>query len=237
MRILITSGGTKVPIDRVRHIANMSSGTFGSQIATEFLLDGHEVIFFAAKNSKTPFSVRGDMHEDPEGTRQRLHDVDSLQRVCGEHQYSQQFYTDYLSYFTGLKMLIHNQQPDIIILAAAVSDYGVVDPVDGKIRTSDEMSIELEPLPKVISEIKKWSPDCKLVGFKLLVDSTDSELIANARKSIESNRCDMVVANDLRDIKQDNHRLTIVKPDEKPRVYTKSGRKNYLARVVVEEST
>jgi phosphopantothenoylcysteine synthetase/decarboxylase len=33
MKILITSGGTKVPIDSVRHIGNFSTGRYGSEIA------------------------------------------------------------------------------------------------------------------------------------------------------------------------------------------------------------
>lgn len=55
MKILVTSGGTKIPIDKVRDITNMSKGTFGSKIATELLKLGHEIIFFKAKNSKSPF--------------------------------------------------------------------------------------------------------------------------------------------------------------------------------------
>ena len=42
MKILITSGGTKVPIDRVRSITNMSCGTFGSRIADAFYSNEHE---------------------------------------------------------------------------------------------------------------------------------------------------------------------------------------------------
>ena len=36
MKVLITSGGTKVKIDLVRSITNMSSGTFRSQIYDSF---------------------------------------------------------------------------------------------------------------------------------------------------------------------------------------------------------
>jgi phosphopantothenate-cysteine ligase len=125
--------------------------------------------------------------------------------------------------------------PDIIILAAAVSDYGIDNYVDGKIRSKDTMSINLKPLPKIISKIKEWSPNSKLVGFKLLVDSTDEELIDNAKKSIIVNHCDMVVANDLRDIKNNAHRLIIVKSND-VKIYSSIEDKNYLARVVVNES-
>ena len=68
MKILITSGGTKVPIDRVRSITNMSHGTFGSRIADAFFNDGlkvfrignehgtpiEKITFFMAKGSRKP---------------------------------------------------------------------------------------------------------------------------------------------------------------------------------------
>jgi len=53
MKILITSGGTKVKIDDVRHIGNMSTGKFGTEIARECLLAGHDVTLLRAKNSKS----------------------------------------------------------------------------------------------------------------------------------------------------------------------------------------
>ena len=62
------------------------------------------------------------------------------------------------------------------MLAAAVSDFGVSNYVSGKIRSTDEMKIELEPLPKLIGAVKTIQHKTKLVGFKLLVNSTDEEL-------------------------------------------------------------
>lgn len=40
MNILITSGETKIPIDLVRSITNMSRGTFGSKICGAFWKSG-----------------------------------------------------------------------------------------------------------------------------------------------------------------------------------------------------
>ena len=60
MKILITSGGTKIPIDRVRSITNMSRGTFGSKIADAFYdkvndaVEDVSITFFMAKGSKMP---------------------------------------------------------------------------------------------------------------------------------------------------------------------------------------
>mgnify|MGYP001580120865 FL=1 len=55
MTILITSGGTIVKIDDVRHIANFSKGEFPSQIARECLLIGHKVIYLHARGARKPF--------------------------------------------------------------------------------------------------------------------------------------------------------------------------------------
>lgn len=214
MKLLITSGGTKIPIDTVRHIANMSSGTFGAKIAYEGLNKGHSVDFLYAKGSKTPFTVNYNLaSENPEKVLKVVEHKASEFRKYKE-KYSETTYDNFSTYFSGLETLIKNTNPDVIILAAAVSDYGVDNFVDGKIRsTANDMSIKLKVLPKVISNVKKWAPNAYLVGFKLLVNSTEEELVENAKKSIQSNGCDMVVANDLRDIKNNAHQVIIVKPN------------------------
>lgn len=239
MNILITSGGTKVAIDRVRHISNMSSGTFGSKIAMEALEAGNVVNFFKAENSKSPFMMRLDLMEQRYANA--LSEVLKLNSkyVKYKHQYRESVYRNFDEYVCGLESLVKSTNPDVIILAAAVSDYGVDNYVDGKIRTKDsDMVIKLKPLPKVISKVKEWAPNAYLVGFKLLVDSTDEELVYYAEKSVKDNKCDMVVANDLRDIKNNAHKLLIVKPDNYVTEYKFNpsiNDSNYLARMVVEE--
>ena len=246
MRILITSGGTKIPIDSVRHIANMSSGTFGSKIALEALKNGHATAFFYAENSKTPFTYTSNLFKTKNSEEYikelvRLEELKFNLRKYANLQssaYDEKTYSDFDTYFSGLKLYIDEIKPDVIVLAAAVSDYGVDNYVDGKIRSKDsDMVIKLKALPKVISQVKSWAPKAYLVGFKLLVDSTNEELIENAKKSIETNGCDMVVANDLRDIKNNEHRLIIVKPNKEPYMYYTNHHleANSLAQAVVRE--
>ena len=120
------------------------------------------------------------------------------------------------------------------ILAAAVSDYYVPNPLTRKARSDDFLNIKLEPLPKLINKVKNiWVPGTKLVGFKLLVGSISTELVAASRKSIAENGCDMVVANDLEDIKFNKHKLTLVFPMGEPIIYeTDPKDPNFLARMV-----
>lgn len=255
MRILITSGGTRIPIDTVRHIANMSNGTFGSKIAYEALKAGHEVTFFHAERSKRPLDTY---------LSRNMSLIDSVVMAFKHynkirkysHNLKEETYKTFDDYYAGLiYMLMSNHDTqytnlsrnthkpfDIIILASAVSDYGTV-PVDGKIRTKDNLKIELQPLPKVISKVRGIVGDkTKIVGFKLLVNSTKEELEVSARESLIKNNLDMVIANDLADIKQDKHKLLIVeknKPTDDTELLTKFGFKdpNLLARIVVQRST
>jgi phosphopantothenate-cysteine ligase len=128
---------------------------------------------------------------------------------------------------------------DAVVLAAAVSDYDVVNKVDGKIRTKVNLTIELKPLPKLISRVRAWrhplSSHMTLVGFKLLVSSTMAELTDAARASMVSNQCDIVIANDLRDIKASKHMILIVKPDLTMTAHSHPSDPNALARRVIRE--
>ncbi len=128
--------------------------------------------------------------------------------------------------------MVHYGNYDAIILAAAVSDYGVENYVDTKIRSKEsEMSIQLKALPKLISKIKEWDPKTVLIGFKLLVDSNPTELVYAARQSIETNGCDMVVANDLRDITEKEHIIRIVTKDH---VTVATGNRQEISKKIIE---
>lgn len=231
MKILITSGGTKIPIDRVRSITNMSSGTFGSAICANFLQQMCDVDFVMAEGSKTPFELRLN-GEDYLNARH----FEYWQGWVKEHrkQYKAYTYKTYEDYAKVIAELLTSNTYDVIVLAAAVSDYGVANYVDGKIRTSASLEIQLEPLGKIISNVRVMQPKAYLVGFKLLVDSKDEELIEAAQDSIKRNGCDMIVANDLRDIQQDNHRLLLVTPSDGVVIKTKQGQSSSLAHVLVD---
>lgn len=207
MKVLLTSGGTKVPIDKVRSITNMSSGTFGSAICEVFLRQGAHVDFVMAEGSKTPFEVR--LNGEERVDIRQFEDWRGFVKQYGK-QYKAHTYKTFNEYVWVMSKLMAETKYDIIILAAAVSDYGVANYVDGKVRSSSALEIQLEPLPKVISSVRSVQPDAYFVGFKLLVNSQDEELIAAARQSLQGNNCNMIVANDLRDIQQNDHRLLIV---------------------------
>ena len=244
MEVLLTSGGTKVPIDRVRSITNMSRGTFGAKIARQILIQSRyepkdkevHLTYLGAKEFRMPFSFRVDFAEEevPVGGDGYLGRA-TLYGFC-KNRYRQVVYKTFEEYAKALERLVKEEQPDLVILAAAVSDYVVVDPVGGKIRSGSDLKIELEPAPKLITRIKEWCPGCCLVGFKLLVGSNDDELLEAAWRSLEQNGCSFVVANDLRDIRAGKHRLLIVSEGKHEEFNSKDDDPDYLARVVANKA-
>jgi phosphopantothenoylcysteine synthetase/decarboxylase len=259
MRVLITSGGTKVPIDGVRDIShefdditNMSHGTFGAKIAREFLnLSDAEVLYLGAKDGCSPFKMEVNFAQTEQVVGMPFlwtaEDAEQMDRMwkflfwCQEFRTRCQEYTyrTYEQYSSLLESIMTTEKPDIVILAAAVSDYVVDNPVDGKIRSSDALTIQLKPAEKLISRIKQWHPVCKLVGFKLLVNSTKPELESAALKSIRENGCDLVVANDLADIKANKHTLRLVRLNNiqsVETVFSDPADPNYLAKEVVKKA-
>lgn len=245
MKILVTSGGTKVNIDSVRQLTNMSKGTFGSKIATELLKLGHEVMFLKAKDSKSPYQFTINMLT--QGSESMSDVLDPARHLLKyKDNYKELEYSTFAEYRDRLERWVKIERPDVVMLAAAVSDYGVENPHDGKIRSNDLLTIKLVQLPKIIHLIKTWHPTCKLVGFKLLVGSKESELIAAAEKSIAENGCNVIVANDLTDIKEGKHKVHLVYPPITDFVNSKRlgnvtyfsnpDDANYLARKVAEHT-
>jgi phosphopantothenate-cysteine ligase len=213
MKILLTSGGTKVPIDDVRSITNMSSGTFGSKLGIEILEHHNTLYFLTAEGAKTPMKIT----EDLNGKNLDYCIMDIMGQLLKARHYAKSYfeipYKTYDEYAKWLELYTKETNVDAIILAAAVSDYVVSKPVSGKIRSSTDLSIQLEPAEKLIGKIRKeWGYTGILVGFKLLVGATKQELISAAHQSIRNNGCDFVVANDLNDIKRGDHKILLVTP-------------------------
>lgn len=231
MRILISSGGTKVPIDPVRNISNSSSGRFGSELATAALVANMEVSYLTSSNGKSPFSENFDFYasSDWEDNANRFKQLNQFsKKYCNYYRESR--YHNFVEYSEMLKAIIEKEQPQIVMLAAAVSDYLVSNYSGKKIRSSGSLNIHLESAPKLIHFIKQWSKETFLVGFKLLVDATDSELITAAMAIIEQHNIDLVVANNLSSIRRGAHEVILVEQDGSFRKYTQNLAASIIAR-------
>ena len=97
--------------------------------------------------------------------------------------------------FDKIKKNIKNA--DIMIHAAAVSDFTINGKSKGKIRSSQNLHLELTPTTKIFENIKKLNKKILLVGFKAEYNVSDKELVDRAYGLLKSADADFVVANDV----------------------------------------
>lgn len=210
MKVLITSGGTQTPIDDVRFITNFSQGTLANELADIFMKYDTQVHFHYAKHTKAPHLCTIDLTDPFAGTKLPIYKFENL------NKYSYSTYKTFDEYKeTTLELAKCNY--DLIICAAAVSDYAPIK-IDGKISSDlDEYDIRLKRLPKVINLIKAIAPNSCLVGFKLL--ETLDNFIPYAKKQ-HDNGVDVTIGNALKDLKDHNRSLVIY--DQGVTLYTKN---------------
>ncbi|NJF24840.1 bifunctional phosphopantothenoylcysteine decarboxylase/phosphopantothenate--cysteine ligase CoaBC [Thermococcus sp. Bubb.Bath] len=165
--ILVTAGATREYIDPIRYITNASSGKMGVAIAEEAELRGAEVTLIKTKGS-VPSLVENQI------------EVETVEEML-----------------EAIENELKSKKYDIVILAAAVSDFRVKDKAAAKIKSGKPLTLELEPTPKIIDRVKALQPAVFLVGFKAETGLSEEELLKAARKQIERAGSDLVVANTL----------------------------------------
>ncbi|MFH0868196.1 MAG: phosphopantothenoylcysteine decarboxylase, partial [Candidatus Woesearchaeota archaeon] len=86
---------------------------------------------------------------------------------------------------------------DVMIHAAAVSDFTINNKNNTKIKSNQSMNLELTPTTKIFENIKKIKKGILLVGFKAEYKVSKKKLINRAYELLKSANADLVVANDV----------------------------------------
>ena len=97
--------------------------------------------------------------------------------------------------FDKIKKYLKNM--DIIIHAAAVSDFEVGERTGKKIKSNKELHLELSPTTKILENLKKTNKKIFLVGFKAEVNLSERDLVNSAHNLLKSADADLIVANDV----------------------------------------
>ncbi len=196
MRVLVTAGGTEEPLDGVRRLANISTGATGGVIARTFAERGAEVLLLHAERSV----------------------------IEGIH-FERDTFVTFADLEAALRRHLGSGEWDAIVHLAAVSDYSVASiEVDGrriahddrgKIASGCEVLIRLQPNPKLIDSLRIWSRNkaIKIVGFKLTNTPDPAERSTRVRTLLERGTTDLVVLNDLGDIRENRHPAEIWNAD------------------------
>ncbi len=165
---MITAGPTIEYIDPVRIITNQSSGKTGMLLASELISSGAKVTLVYGPGSEKP----------PKGVK--------LIKISTSNEI-----------FNVVKKEMQHKF-DIVIMAAAISDYIPENPSKNKIKSSkNKIKISLKKTPKIINFIKKYQKNVFLVGFKAEANIPKNELISLAKKKMIESNADMIIANDI----------------------------------------
>ena len=167
-KILLIAGPTIEHIDPVRVITNQSSGKTGVLLASELLSSGAKVTMIYGPGNELP----------PTGIK--LKNVKTSSEM-----------------FSEIKLELRKKF-DIVIMAAAASDYKIKKPHTKKIKSNKkELVLNLERVPKIIDQIKKIQKHVFLVGFKAEAKISKKELVKEAKIRLKQSNADMIIANDI----------------------------------------
>jgi len=90
-------------------------------------------------------------------------------------------------------VLAHLDLATIVIKAAAVADFTVRVAAGEKIKRKGPMALELEPTVDILAEVGAKKGSRIIIGFA----AETNDVLANARKKLESKRLDAIVLNDV----------------------------------------
>jgi phosphopantothenoylcysteine decarboxylase / phosphopantothenate---cysteine ligase len=206
-KVLITAGPTIEYIDPVRVITNQSSGRTGVLLARELVLSGAKVTFVYGTGAEPV----------PKGAK--------VVRVKTSREM--------------LEAVRHEmrQRWDIVVLAAAVSDYTVENSSKTKVKSnSEKMIIKLKKVPKIIDEVKKIQKDVFLVGFKAETDVSQEKLVSLSRKKLQESHADVIVANDIgKKYRKNPNRNNVILVDSKKESVSGWKDKDEIARFICRD--
>jgi phosphopantothenoylcysteine decarboxylase/phosphopantothenate--cysteine ligase len=181
VRLLVTAGGTREPLDPVRYIGNRSSGRQGIALAQAAAERGAMVTLIAANiEVDLPRAVAGragsgSIAIQPVSTTLELSDATHAAASSA----------------------------DAIIMAAAVADYRPETVADSKIKketTGDALTLTLRKNPDILHDLAARWPGTDgpvIIGFAAETETDRERLLELGRAKIARKGCDFLVLNSV----------------------------------------
>ncbi len=180
-KVLISAGPTIEELDPVRYISNHSSGKMGYSLAETALSLGAEVKLISGPTNQSISSENI-----------------KIVHIKSGKELNEAILNDY-------------NNSDIVIMAAAVSDYKPIEFSEKKIKKdNNELNIKFEKTTDILFELGQNKKNQILVGFAL---ENNNEL-SNAINKLEKKNLDLIVLNSLNDegagFGYDTNKITVV---------------------------
>ncbi len=177
VRVLISAGGTREPLDPVRYLGNHSSGKQGFALARAAAQRGASVTVVAGSTSGAG---------DPAGV--------SIVRISTAEQLADE-------------MTKRAADADVVIMAAAVADFRPVAVAESKIKKGDEgpAPIRLTTNPDILRGLVtardngRIPRDTVIVGFAAETGDESGGVLDHGRAKLARKGCDLLVVNAVGD--------------------------------------
>ncbi|MGM0219999.1 phosphopantothenate--cysteine ligase [Enterococcus sp. AZ126] len=248
MNILITAGGTSEKIDNVRSITNHSTGRLGKTIGEAFLAQGHLVTYVTTPQAVRPSSDSNLRLVEIETTNElesalldefKHQTFDSIIHSMAVSDFTTEATLSEDDFIEKLaaKLTTDDSLSDLANLTEEL--YHSLDEISKSIQQekkipskTDRLLLFLKKNPKIIAMLKQEQPHTILVGFKLLVGVSTEELIQVGQSILVKNSCDFVLANDLEEIRGNQHKGILIDSDGQTET---AQTKNEIAQLIVKK--
>lgn len=177
MKVIVTAGGTREPIDAVRFIGNRSSGRMGVEIAKAARDQGADVTLIAA-NLEVPA---------PAGVKVvKVETVGELEAAM-------------------------DMPCDVLVMAAAVSDFTLEHPAPGKLARTGTLELSLAATKDLIASYAAKYPSSYCVGFALADEGSNLEEVS--RQKLGAKGLKLVVGNTVTALGSSETKVLLVSSD------------------------
>jgi phosphopantothenoylcysteine decarboxylase/phosphopantothenate--cysteine ligase len=119
---------------------------------------------------------------------------------------------------------------DVLVMAAAVSDFHVANPTDGKLPSKVIPNLVLSENPDLVARYTSDNPDTLVCGFAL-EDAQGPELSHRAKQKLGRKGLDMIVANSLAALSSDSNEVLVVDATGEQEI---SGSKGEIAKSLIK---
>ncbi|WP_132879788.1 bifunctional phosphopantothenoylcysteine decarboxylase/phosphopantothenate--cysteine ligase CoaBC [Tamaricihabitans halophyticus] len=168
LRVVVSAGGTREPLDPVRWLGNRSSGKQGYALARVAAQRGAEVTLVAAHT--VALSEPAGVRVVQAGTAQELREA--MRQAAAE--------------------------ADVVVMAAAVADFRPTGSAAYKIKKTEREPdpIALTRNPDVLAElVADRQPGQTMVGFAAETGDAEGNILEYARAKLHRKGCDLLVVN------------------------------------------
>lgn len=247
--IIVTAGPTNEVIDAVMKITNMSTGALGSIVADTLVKNyGDEIgkIYYICPklcykpkvDSEKFVFVQIDSTDDLLNALENIFKNDDIYAIVHSSavgDYKGEFVIRAEDIAQEIYQFVKNTKKENITpesLLNILKNPTCLCNSQSKISSYEEnLLVKLTLTTKVISKIKEFAPNVKLVGFKLLEGVSEEELYEVAHKLLIKNDANFIVANLLNRIGKGKHFAMII---DKEKVVKRCETKQEIANAICD---